>query len=73
MGGENCQRETHDSQLPAEILTRHREVSDPGQDCIFRLGEVVELRGGRFRVMDMTRGYVVLRSLPQQAGPRRAS
>jgi hypothetical protein len=65
MGGGAFGHETHASQLPAEILTRQAKVANAGQDCIFRLGEVVELRGSRFRVMDMTRTYLVLRSLPQ--------
>jgi hypothetical protein len=72
MGGGTLGHETHVSQLPAEMLTRQAEVAKPGQDGIFRLGEVVEVRGSRFRVMDMTRTYLVLRSLPQ-AETRRPS
>ena len=64
MGAGNSRVETHQSRLPAEVLTMQAEAADSRRCGTFQLGEVVELRGSRFRIMDIAGARVSLRLLP---------
>jgi hypothetical protein len=49
-----------------EMITPERaiEIKKEGKYAVFRVGEIVDLHGGRFRVRKITKKDIILRGIP---------